>query len=369
MRALIAMSGGVDSSAAALLMQRAGYACEGVTMRLYRSGDLGLACHKSCCADRDAEDAAYVCFQLDIPHETLDLSGLFRATVIRRFAETYERGETPNPCIDCNRFLKFETLLDLALERGFDCLVTGHYARITQNRETGRYELRKALDESKDQSYVLYTLSQRQLAHLRLPLGELSKPEVRRLAEESGLVTAEKEESQDICFVPDGDYAAFLARWTGGTFPPGDILDQSGAVLGQHRGAIRYTPGQRRGLGLPAGERVYVLEKDMSRNTVTVGPESALYSPGLLAGDFHWLSVPEPAAPVRVTARTRYRQKEFPALARPLPGRQLELLFDAPQRAVSPGQAVVLYDGDLVLGGGRILRTLKKEEKKGRTEA
>ena len=361
MRALIAMSGGVDSSVAALLMQREGYNCEGVTMRLYRSGDLGLACHKSCCADRDAEDAAYVCFQLGMAHETLDLSGVFRATVIRRFAETYENGQTPNPCIDCNRFLKFQTLLDLALERGFDCLVTGHYARITRNGETGRYELRKAMDESKDQSYVLYTLSQRQLAHLRLPLGALSKPEVRRLAEESGLITAEKGESQDICFVPDGDYAAFLERWTGKAWPPGDILDQSGAVLGKHRGAIRYTPGQRRGLGLPAGERVYVLDKDMQRNTVTVGPEIALYCTGLLAEDFHWLSVPEPAAPIRVSARTRYRQKEFSALARPLPGKRLALVFDAPQRAVSPGQAVVLYQGDLVLGGGRILRAIREK--------
>ena len=361
MRALIAMSGGVDSSVAALLMQREGYNCEGVTMRLYRSGDLGLACHKSCCADRDAEDAAYVCFQLGMAHETLDLSGVFRATVIRRFAETYENGQTPNPCIDCNRFLKFQTLLDLALERGFDCLVTGHYARITRNGETGRYELRKAMDESKDQSYVLYTLSQRQLAHLRLPLGALSKPEVRRLAEESGLITAEKGESQDICFVPDGDYSAFLERWTGKAWPPGDILDQSGAVLGKHRGAIRYTPGQRRGLGLPAGVRVYVLDKDMQRNTVTVGPEIALYCTGLLAEDFHWLSVPEPAAPIRVSARTRYRQKEFSALARPLPGKRLALVFDAPQRAVSPGQAVVLYQGDLVLGGGRILRAIREK--------
>ena len=361
MRALVAMSGGVDSSAAALLMQRAGYDCEGVTMRLFRSGDLGLACHKSCCADRDAEDAAYVCFQLGMGHETLDMTGLFRAVVIRRFAESYERGETPNPCIECNRFMKFDTLLDLALERGFDCLVTGHYARITRDGDKGRWQLRKALDESKDQSYVLYMLSQRQLEHLRFPLGELRKAEVRRLAAESGLITAEKGESQDICFVPDGDYAAFLERWTGKRWPPGEILDECGAVLGRHRGAIRYTVGQRRGLGLPAGERVYVLEKDMQRNTVTVGPERSLCSRGLLAGAFHWLSIPEPGEAIRVSARTRYRQKEAAALARPLPGGNLELLFDIPQRAVSPGQAVVLYRGDLVLGGGRILRAIREE--------
>ena len=353
-RALIAMSGGVDSSVAALEMQRAGYDCTGVTMRLTRSGDAGLACSKSCCADRDAEDAEFVCSQLGIEHELLDYTGLFRVQVMARFAGEYERGRTPNPCIDCNRYMKFEALMDWALAQGFDVLATGHYARVSYDEGLGRWQLRKALDESKDQSYVLYMLTQRQLRHLCLPLGELRKSETRRIAGESGLVTADKRESQDICFVPDGDYAAFLERWTGKPCPPGDILDREGHVLGRHRGAIRCTIGQRRGLGLAAGSRVYVLEKDMARGTVTVGPEEALYRSSLTASGFHWLSIPEPKEPIRVSARTRYRQREFAAAAQPLPGGRLRLLFDEPQRAVTPGQAVVLYDGELVLGGGTI---------------
>ena len=348
------MSGGVDSSVAALELLRAGYDCVGATMRLYRSGDLGLPCHKSCCADSDAEDAEYVCYQLGIPHELLDFTGLFRVQVIQRFADEYERGRTPNPCIDCNRFMKFEALLDYALSRGFDVLATGHYARVSRDPAGGRWQLRKAMDESKDQSYVLYMLTQRQLAHLCLPLGGLRKAETRELAEAAGLISAAKRESQDICFVPGGNYAAFLERWTGKRWPPGDILDREGRAIGRHRGAVRYTVGQRRGLGLAAGKPVYVLHKDMARNTVTVGPEEALYRSGLTAAGFHWLSIPEPDGPIRVSARTRYRQKEFPATAIPLPGRRLRLDFDAPQRAVTPGQAVVLYVGDLVLGGGTI---------------
>lgn len=353
-RALIAMSGGVDSSVAALKLLGEGCDCVGVTMRLYRNSDLGLACHRSCCAESDAEDAEFVCSQLGIPHELLDYTGLFRVQVIQRFADEYARGRTPNPCIDCNRWMKFEALLDEAMARGFDVLATGHYVRITRDPDSGRWQLRKAVDESKDQSYVLYMLTQRQLAHLRFPLGELRKSETRRIAEENGLVTAAKRESQDICFIPGGDYAAFLEQWTGKACPPGDILDREGRVLGRHRGAIRCTVGQRRGLGLAAGQPVYVLDKDMAANTVTVGPEAALYSDGLTAAAFHWLSIPEPAGPIRVSAMTRYRQKPFAATADPLPGRRLRLDFDEPQRAVTPGQAVVLYDGDLVLGGGTI---------------
>lgn len=353
-RALIAMSGGVDSSVAALLLQREGYACSGVTMRLVRGSDLALPSHKSCCTPEDAEDAAYVCFQLGIPHELLDLSGLFHVCVMQRFVDEYARGRTPNPCIDCNRYLKFDALLDYALKEGNDVLATGHYARITQDEATGRRQLRKATYADKDQSYVLAMLTQRQLAHLRFPLGDLTKAEARKLAEESGLITAQKHESQDICFIPDGDYGAFIERWTGTTCPPGALLDLEGRVLGEHRGAIRYTPGQRRGLGFAAGDRVYVVDKDMEKNTVTIGPESALYSRTLLASSFNWLSIPEPDGSLRVTARTRYRQKEQAATARPLPGGRLELTFDEPQRAVTPGQTVVLYDGELVLGGGII---------------
>ncbi len=354
MRAMIAMSGGVDSSVAALLMKRAGYDCAGVTMRLYRSPGMEQGSAKSCCSDADEEDAAYVCWQLGIPFESLCCTKEFEKAVIGNFIREYETGRTPNPCIVCNRCLKFDRLLEFARERGFDCLVTGHYARITREAGSGRWQLRKARDESKDQSYVLYMLSQEQLARLRFPLGELSKAEARAIAEGAGLVTASKHESQDICFIPDGDYGAFLERWTGRRDPEGEILDPDGRVIGRHRGAIRYTIGQRRGLGVAAEHPLYVVAKDMEKHTVTVGPESALYSRELTASDFNWLSIPEPDRPLRATARTRYRQKEYAATARPLDGSRVRLVFDRPQRAITPGQALVLYDGDLVLGGGTI---------------
>ncbi|MDO4989715.1 MAG: tRNA 2-thiouridine(34) synthase MnmA [Eubacteriales bacterium] len=354
LRAMIAMSGGVDSSAAALLMKRSGYDCAGVTMRLYRSPGMERESPRNCCSDADEEDAAYVCWQLGIPFESLCCTREFESTVIKNFIREYEVGRTPNPCIVCNRRMKFELLLELARERGFDCLATGHYARITQDRDSNRWQLRKARDESKDQSYVLYMLTQEQLAFLRFPLGELSKAEVRAVAESAGLVTASKHESQDICFIPDGDYGAFLERWTGHCDPDGEILDLEGRVVGRHRGAVRYTIGQRRGLSVAAEQPLYVVTKDMEKHTVTIGPESALYSRELIASDFNWLSIPEPEHPLRATARTRYRQQENPATVWPLEGSRVRLVFDQPQRAVTPGQAVVLYDGDLVLGGGTI---------------
>ena len=354
MRAMIAMSGGVDSSVAALLMKRAGYDCAGVTMRLYRSPGMEQGSAKSCCSDADEEDAAYVCWQLGIPFESLCCTKEFEKAVIGNFIREYETGRTPNPCIVCNRCLKFDRLLEFARERGFDCLVTGHYAQITREAGSGRWQLRKAWDESKDQSYVLYMLSQEQLARLRFPLGELSKAEARAIAESAGLVTASKHESQDICFIPDGDYGAFLERWTGRRDPEGEILDLNGRVIGRHRGAIRYTIGQRRGLGVAAEHPLYVVAKDMEKHTVTVGPESALYSRELTASDFNWLSIPEPDRPLRATARTRYRQRENEATVRPLEGSRVRLVFDRLQRAITPGQALVLYDGDLVLGGGTI---------------
>ena len=353
-RAMIAMSGGVDSSVAALLMKQRGYECTGVTMRLYRDPWIERASQKSCCSDADEEDAAAVCWQLGIPFESACFSERFAKTVIRNFIREYESGRTPNPCIDCNRYLKFNSLLFLALEKEFDCLVTGHYARITQDERSGRLQLRKALDKSKDQSYVLYMLTQEQLAHLQFPLGDFSKAEIRLMADKAGLITADKRESQDICFIPDGDYGAFLERWTGRRDPEGDILDLDGHVIGRHRGTIRYTIGQRRGLGVADEKPVYVVAKDRENHTITAGPESALYSRELFASDFNWLSIPAPENPLRVTARTRYRQAESPAVVWPLEKARVKLVFDAPQRAITPGQAVVLYDDDLVLGGGTI---------------
>ena len=358
-RAMIAMSGGVDSSVAALLMKEAGFDCTGVTMRLYRNPGFQASCQKSCCSDEDEEDAALVCHQLGIPHESLCFSHLFEQSVIRKFIGEYEAGRTPNPCIDCNRFLKFDALMEHALREGFDCLVTGHYARIRFNEEAGRWQLLKAPDTGKDQSYVLYMLTQRQMAHLRLPLGELPKSETRRIAQEHGLINAKKHDSQDICFIPDGDYGSFLERWTGKEYPAGEIQDFTGRVVGRHRGLIRYTVGQRRGLGIPMGERFYVIDKDTEKNVLTVGPEEKLYRREMLASDFNWLSIPEPREPIRAAVRTRYHQPEHPATAIPLPEGRVKIVFDEPQRAVTPGQAIVLYDGDLVLGGGTIDRVFR----------
>lgn len=358
MRALIAMSGGVDSSVAAYLMVAQGDSCAGVTMRQFRNGDIGWEGAGSCCSWRDMADAAKVACQLGIPHTVLDFTEEFRREVMEKFVQVYESGGTPNPCLDCNRFIRAGHLLDYAKAKGFDYMVTGHYARIVYDQDAGRYLLKRGLDESKDQSYVHYAMTQDQLAHTRFPLGELRKSEVRELAEGLGFCNAKKRDSQDICFVPGGDYGAFLERCTGRVYPPGDFLDQNGNVLGRHRGAVHYTVGQRRGLGLALGERVYVCGKDMAKNTVTVGPERALDSSALLAGDVNWIALDAPAAPLRVTVQTRYRQQDRPATVTPRADGTVRVDFDRPQRAVAAGQAAVFYDGDTVLGGGTILRAI-----------
>lgn len=356
--ALIAMSGGVDSAIAAYLMREQGYRCEGTTMRLYRNEDLGQCSYRTCCSQRDIDDAAEVAFQLDIPYEVLDFTMDFKEQIIGKFIRIYEAGGTPNPCIDCNRYMKFDKLLQFARDKGLEYVVTGHYGRIEYDEARRRYLLKKALDAGKDQSYVLYAMTQAQLAHTLFPLGEMEKTLVRELAGRLDFVNARKRDSQDICFVPDGDYARFMEEYTGKTYPAGDFLDGEGKVVGRHRGAVRYTLGQRKGLNLAMGEPVYVSSKDMEQNTVTIGPDSALYSSGLLAGEMNWISVETLTGPLRVTARTRYHQAEQWATAYPHGDGGLRLEFDRPQRAVTPGQAVVLYDGDVVVGGGTILKAI-----------
>jgi tRNA-specific 2-thiouridylase len=357
--ALIAMSGGVDSSVAAYLMVEQGYRCQGTTMRLYRNEDLGENNFHTCCSAKDIEDASEVAFQLDIPYEVLDFTPDFQEKIIQKFIRTYEAGGTPNPCIDCNRYMKFEKLLRYAEEQGLNYVVTGHYARITFDEATGRYLLRKGLDDSKDQSYVLYSMTQEQLKHTLFPLGELHKTQVREVAEKLSFVNAKKHDSQDICFVPDGDYVRFMEDYTGKHYTPGPFLNTAGQVVGQHKGTVHYTLGQRKGLGLAMGEPVYVCAKSTQDNTVTVGPESALYTKGLLADEVNWISIPELTEPIRVKAKTRYRQQEQPATVYPAENGQIRLEFDQPQRAVTPGQAVVLYDGDIIVGGGTILNAIK----------
>ena len=355
-KVLIAMSGGVDSSVAAFLMKEQGCECIGATMKLFHNEDIGVSRTKTCCSLEDVEDARLVALHLGIPYYVFNFSDDFKGQVIDRFISSYERGATPNPCIDCNRYLKFERLYERARILGCDAIVTGHYARIEQ--ENGRWLLKKSLDESKDQSYVLYSLTQDQLAHTRLPLGAMHKSETRRIAEEQGFYNANKPDSQDICFVPDGDYATFIRRHTGKTDVPGDFTDESGKILGQHKGITHYTVGQRKGLGVPSNEPLYVKAIDPARNRVVLSGNAALYSRTLTARDLNWIAWDTPPRQFQCSAKTRYRQQEQWATAYPhSDGIRLE--FDEPQRAVTPGQAVVMYDGDTVLGGGTITGVLE----------
>ncbi len=356
--AMIAMSGGVDSSVAAWLMQASGNSCAGATMRLY-DGENSKISNNTCCSLDDVEDARGVARKLGIPFYVFNCKAEFDKNVIQQFVHCYECGLTPNPCIECNRHLKFNQMLRLAKTLGYDLLVTGHYARISQDANSGRYLLRKAKDESKDQSYVLYCISQDQLAHIRFPLGELTKSEVRQIAEKGGFMNAHKKDSQDICFVPGGDYAAFIQRYTGRTYPSGDFLNLNGEKIGQHHGALRYTIGQRRGLGLSMGEPVYVCGKDMHSNTVTVGPNESLMATTFLAENWNWFPFPTLSKPLAVMARHRYNQKEQSAIVYPQEDGIAKVVYTQPQRAITPGQAVVLYQGDLVIGGGTITQVLK----------
>ena len=345
--ALIAMSGGVDSSVAAYLALTQGLCCIGATMQLH-PGD----------ASKQIEDARSVADRLAIPFHALDERNAFQREVMDRFVSDYEIGLTPNPCVVCNQKLKFGKLLDSALELGCEYVVTGHYARIEQDQNTGRYYLRKAADAGKDQSYFLYGLTQHQLSHTLFPLGELTKAQAREIAEAQGFLTAKKKDSQDICFIPDGDYLSFMQQYTGRTYPAGDFLDQEGNIVGKHQGAVAYTLGQRKGLGLAMGQPVYVCAKDMSKNTVTVGPNEALMHTSLLAKDWFWHTIPELTAPIRVFAKARSRMVEQPATVYPEENGFARVVFEEPQRAITPGQAVVLYDGDMVVGGGTITEVL-----------
>ena len=349
MKALIAMSGGVDSSVAAYLMKD--YDRIGCTMRLFE-GEEDKKIPNSCCSLEDVEDARAVCQRIGIPYYVFNFQEDFEEKIIRHFVFCYQRGITPNPCIDCNRYMKFEKLLQRAKELSCDCVVTGHYARIEE--KDGKFLLKKGIDASKDQSYVLYSLTQEQLRHIRFPLGEYTKEQAREIAEENGFVNARKKDSQDICFVPDGDYASFIERYTG-EVKTGDFLLSSGEKVGTHKGITHYTIGQRKHLGIAVGKPIFVTKVDAENNIVYLGDEEELFRTEAVATDFNWIAGVAPAEPVRCTAKTRYRQKEVGAIAYPQEDSRVKLIFDTPIRAITPGQAAVLYDGDVVLGGGEII--------------
>ncbi len=343
-RILVAMSGGVDSAGAALLLQEQGYAVAGAYIHMH---DYGAAV-------QDAADARRVCQQLGIPFFLLDERETFRRCVIGDFVSGYNRGETPNPCVVCNRCLKIGSFLNWALANGFDAIATGHYASAARDPGTGRTLLLRGQDRSKDQSYMLYHLTQRQLSHLVLPVGAWGKAAIRQKAEAHGLVSAQRPDSQDICFVPDGDYVRFLEEEAGVRLEGGDFLDQDGHVLGRHRGQQAYTIGQRRGLGVSASHPLYVAAKDPVHNTITLAENSRLYHLGLVGRDVNWIPFPEPDGSLAVTAKTRYSQTETPAKVIPLENGQVLVRFAVPQRAITPGQAVVFYSGDQVVGGATI---------------
>ena len=346
-KALIAMSGGVDSSVAAYLMQEKGFTCGGAIMQLWKEVSSGAIADAQAVADR-----------LGMDFHILDASEAFRQQVVEYFIRSYEEGLTPNPCIQCNKHLKFSFFLDRALELGYDTIATGHYATVRRDPGIGRFLLCKAADSAKDQSYFLACLSQHQLSHVCFPLGELTKEEARTIAEAQGFVNARKKDSQDICFVPDGDYVAFMKQYTGKSYPGGDYLDLDGKVVGKHCGAVCYTLGQRKGLGIALGAPVYVCSKDMEANTVTVGPESALFATTLLAERWNWFPFETLTEPIRVMAKARYRHQPQPATVYPMENGNAKVVFDAPQRAMTPGQTVALYDGDMVVGGGIITEVL-----------
>ncbi len=352
-RVLVGMSGGVDSSMAVSLLLEQGYTVEGATLRLCDESVIGSA------ASPEAEDdARAVAERLGIPHRVWDYRPLFRDTVMADFAAVYAAGDTPNPCIVCNRCVKFGRMLDEALEAGFDAIATGHYVRSVWDGECGRWLLKKAADPARDQSYVLYMLTQFQLAHTLFPLGDYDKPTLRRMATERGLVTANRPDSQDICFVPDGDYLTFLQDKMNVPCTAGPFIDEDGAVLGTHRGVAAYTIGQRKGLGLAFGEPRFVVAKSAADNTVTLGKSEALFSDELIATRVNWIAVDTLREPMRVTARTRYHQTEAVATVEPYGDGSFRLRFDQPQRALTTGQAVVLYQGDTVVGGGTIAQVI-----------
>ncbi len=359
-RVLVAMSGGVDSAVAAALLKEKGYEVVGVTMKLFdlppeycHSGNL-----RSCCGWKAVEDANRVAAVMGIQHFVIDLRSEFEEKVISDFCQEYARGQTPNPCIRCNQYLKFKTLMARAEKLEADYLATGHHARVEFDSEKGRYLLKKGRDKQKDQSYFLYPLDQTQLKRILMPIGHLTKKEVRETAQKMGLPVAERLESQEICFVPDNDYPGFLRRRVPEAFKPGPIVDLNHRILGEHQGIAYFTIGQRRGMGIAAPHPLYVLEIRAEKNEIVVGRNENLYKKKLQASQLHFVSIEKLKTLLSVKAKIRYKHKEAEARLIPLNSGKAEVEFKKAQRAITPGQSVVFYDGEVVVGGGLIDKVL-----------
>ncbi len=350
---MIAMSGGVDSAVAALLVHKLGYNIAGITMRLWDENGRLQDDLVTPAEDDNVRDARAIADRLGFPHHTVTLGESFYRDVVSPFIGSYIDGQTPNPCVICNRDIKFGKLLEIARNMGYDRLATGHYARVEKDA-TGRYLLKKAKDEAKDQSYFLWTLSQDVLSSVLFPLGEYTKPEIRAIAAEHGFVNAHRSDSQDICFIPGGDYISFIESQIKQEFQKGDFIDTDGRVLGQHSGLIRYTVGQRKGLGIALGEPMFVKAKDPLRNTVTLCRNEALFSREITATGVHWIACDSPPSPIRLQAKIRYRHAAADAVVEQIDANRILVRFDTPQRAAAPGQSLVLYEEDVVVGGGII---------------
>ena len=345
----VAMSGGIDSAVAALLIKEQGYITSGATMKLCErldadGNDLPMS---------DIQDAKAICDSLCIEHKVYDLTTEFNSAVIKNFIDTYLDGRTPNPCIVCNKLLKFGKLLELEKDLGADYVATGHYANIERDAN-GRYLLKKAADSRKDQTYMLWSLSQDQLSHSLFPLGSLTKAEIREIGAKNGFVNAHKSDSQDICFIPDGDYASFIEREIGEKYPAGKYIDEDGNILGEHKGMIHYTIGQRKGLGISMNKHIFVIKKDAQSNTVTLADEAKLFTSKVVIRNINLIPFDRLDSKMRVEAKIRYSQSQSPAIAEQTAENEITLTFSTPQRAPAPGQSAVLYDGEYVVGGGII---------------
>lgn len=351
---MIAMSGGVDSSVAAVLLKDRGYTVCGGTLSLYKDKN-PLPNSRTCGSADDIADAKKICDKLNIDHFVYDLGDLFEQEVIRRFCNGYIKGDTPNPCIDCNRYIKFGKLIEEAQRQGYDGIATGHYVRHEYDSTSGRYLLKRAVDLTKDQTYVLYSLNQYQLAHTIFPLGTLTKKEIREIAEQRMLINARKPDSQDICFVKDGDYAGFLEREMKVPQTSGDFILSDGTFIAKNKGITHYTIGQRRGLGIAWEYPLYVINKNPQTNTVTLGKNEELFSTRLNAENVNFIAVDKLTEPMRIQAKVRYSQNLSPATVYPTGETSVTVEFDTPQRAITSGQAVVMYKDEYVLGGGTIV--------------